>query len=412
MRRFRPHVTNIFWSNCNTGIIAGSGLAMSVMFIRIAGKELYGQYLFVIAIVGLFSIIAISGSRTVVFRTVSQGYDGVYRKATSFSFLWSLLGIPALIVTGILFYLLKTKTLGASLMIAALFFPFVTSLENWTLFLKGRSEFWKLALFNLARFLTSLLAIGAAILFTKNLIAILLTYFVVHSAFNILYHVNSLRSLRNAKVDSGWKKQSYALTIMELSSIAFGRVDILLVAAFLPMERVAIYGIVMKLVGVLLTATKSSVEAILPRVFRSDKVTIRYFYKFFLLSFLAPVILALLIKYPITWIYGQAYSELIVFTQVYLAIIPFYFLTSISTCFMIKYQLNKEINFSRITSMIAVSVFYVLLVPLYGVWGGIASSIFYYIIQLIVNLSLLMIRKPKWTGCSAYVTPFSQSEEL
>lgn len=404
IRRFRPHVTNIFWSNCNTGIIAGSGLAMSVIFIRIAGKELYGQYLFVMAIVGLFSIISIPGSRAVVFRTVAQGYDDVYRKATNFSFLWSLLGIPTLIVTGILFYLFKTKTAGTSLMIAALFFPFVTSLENWTLFLKGRSEFWKLALFNMARFLTSLLAIGAAIFFTKNIIAILLAYFIVHSAFNILYHVNSLRSIRNAKVDSGWKKQSYALTVMELSSIVFGQVDILLIAVFLPMERVAIYGLVMKLVGVLLMATKSTVEAILPKLFASQQITIVSFYKVSLLFFTLAAVLCIVIKHPILWIYGQSYSELVLLTQVYLTILPVFFMHLIANSFLIKYQLNKEINFSRITSIIAVSVFYALLIPLYGVWGGIISSMLYFIIQLIINLFLLRLRKTRWT-CIENVHP-------
>ncbi|MHC4074940.1 MAG: lipopolysaccharide biosynthesis protein [Planctomycetota bacterium] len=362
---------------------------MSVIFIRIAGKELYGQYLFVIAIVGLFSITSISGSKIVVLRTVAQGYDGVYRKATRFSFLWSLLGIPALIVTGILFCLFKTKTLGISLMIAALFFPFVTSLENWVLFLKGRSEFWKLALFNLARFLTSLLAITAAILFTRNLVVILLAYFVVHSIFNTYYHLKCLNSLGYQKIDSGWKKQSYALTIMELSSVVFGKVDILLVAAFLPMEQVAIYGIVMKLVGVFLTATKNMVEAILPKIFMLEKITISYFYKFFLLSFLVPIVLVLIVRYPIIWIYGTECSELVPFTQLYLFVIPIYFLFSLASHFMIKYQMNKEINYSTILGIVAVTILYLVLIPIYGIWGGIVSSILFFAIHTAISLMFL-----------------------
>jgi len=389
MHRLKPHLTNIFWSNLNAGILAGSGLAMSVVFIRFAGKELYGQYLFVMAIVGLFSIISISGSRTVVFRAASLGCDGVYRQATNFSFLWSLLGIPTLIITGILFYLFKTKTLGMCLVIAALFFPFVTSLENWILFLKGKSEFYKLALFNLAKFLTSLLAIGAAILFTKDIIAILLTYFIIHSAFNILYHANVLKSLRNAKIDSGWKKQSYALTIMELSSIVFGRVDILLVAAFLPMDRVAVYGLVMKLVGVLITATKSTVEAVLPKIFKSKKINVNYFYKFFLLSFLVPIILSQLIRYPIIYIYGSKCDEVVPFVQLYLFAIPIYFLFLLLSNFMIKHQMNKEINYSTILSVIMGTILYIVLIPIYGVWGGIVSSILYFAVQIVASLAFL-----------------------
>jgi len=95
--------------------------------------------------------------------------------------------------------------------------------------------------------------------------------------------------------------------------------------------------------------------------------------------------------------YSQKYSEVIVFSQVYLAIIPFYFLNSITNNFLIKYQLNKEINFSRIISIIAVIVLYSLLIPLYGIWGGVISSMLYFISQLIINLFFLMIRKSKYS---------------
>lgn len=395
IEELKPHTPNIFWSNLNQGVTTASALVLSIIFTRLGNKELYGQYLFVLAVFGLFSIVSIPGVKTVILRTTAQGHDGVYRKATRFSFFWSLPGVLLLVITGISFYLFKTKILGIILVAFALFFPLVTSLQNWIFFLKGRSEFRTLALYNFIKLLVGLIAITLSIVFTGNLVIILLAYFLVDGGLNVLYHIKSLGLLRNDELDAGWKKQSYALTIMDLSSIIFGRVDVVLIGALLTYEQVAIYGLVMKFADAFFQLIRGTIEAVLPNLFQSKKITVRYFYKFFFLSFLVPIILYSIIKYPILFLYPQDYSDVVRFSKVYLAIIPFYFFNSIASCFMVKYQLNAEINISRITSMIILIGLYSVLIPLYGIWGGVVSSMLYFIVQLLLNLFLLKIRRAK-----------------
>ena len=401
IEELRPHTPNIFWSNLNQAVMTVFALVTSVSFARLGGefgKELYGQYLFVLGMFGLFGVVSIPGLRAVIFRTTSQGYEGVYRRATTFSFLWSLLGVPLLVTAGILIYLFKTRILGISLIAVALFFPFEISLKNWMLLLKGRSDFRKLSFYNSIKFFIALLAVTASIVFTRNIIVILIAYFLVNSGFNILYHLKALNSLKNDEVDEGWKRQGFALTILDLSTVIFGRIDIVLIGALLPFGEVAIYGLVMKFVGVFLEGIRSTMEAIGPNLFQSKKITIGYFYKFFLLSFLIPIILYPIIKYPILFLYGGEFSEVVGFSQLYVFIIPFCFLNMAATYFMIKYKLNREINISRITSMIAVVVLYAILIPLYGIKGGVISSMLYFVIQLAMNLFLLQVRKAKNIG--------------
>jgi len=405
----RPHASNILWSNVNQVVIVLANLGISIVFARFADKALYGQFLFILATFSLLSIVSIPGTRTVIFRTVAQGYDGVYAKATSFSFLWSMLGIPLVVITGVILYHVKSKILGTSLVACALLFPFVTSLQNWMLFLKGRADFKRLSIYSLIKFLTILIAVALSIILSKNLIVILLAYYFTITGFNIFYHLKSLRILRNDRIDQGWKKQSFALTIMDLSVIAFGQVDIVLIGALLPLEQVAIYGLVMKFVDVFLKTIKCTVEGILPSLFRS-KVTVKYFYKFFFISFLIPVILYPVIRFPILFLFSRKYSDVIIFSKVYIAVIPFYFLDSIANCFLIKYQLNMEINISRIVSIIAVIILYAILIPWYGIWGGVISSILYYMIQLMMNLIMLRVGKPEY-GANPECIPMN-SEDL
>jgi O-antigen/teichoic acid export membrane protein len=400
VEELKPHTPNIFWSNVNHVVMTSFALVTSIAFARLggeSGKELYGQYLFMLAMFGLFGVVSVPGLRAVIFRTTAQGYEGVYRRATRFSFLWSLIGIPLLVIAGILIYLFKTKILGIGLIAVALFFPFEISLQNWMLFLKGKSEFRRLAFYNSIKFFVNLAAVVASIVFTGNIIVILVAYFLVNSGFNIFYHLKIVSSLKNDEVDEGWKRQGFALTILDLSTVIFGRVDVVLVGALLTYEEVAIYGLVMKLVGVFLEGIRSTMEAVVPNLYQSRKITIRYFYKFFLLSFLVPIILYPLIKYPVL-LYGQGYTDVIGFSQRYVFIIPIYFLNTIATHFMIKYKLNKEINLSRITSMIAVVILYATLIPLYGIKGGVISSMLYFVIQLATNLFLLRVRTPKEIG--------------
>ena len=401
VEEIKPHTSKIFWSNINQGLTTAFALAVSIILIRLDSKEVYGQYLFILGIFGLFSIISIPGVRICVFRTAAQGYDGVYHRATRFSFLWSLLGIPLLVITGVFIYIFKARILGIGLIAVALFFPFEEGLQNWILFLKGRSEFRRLAFYNSIKFFISLAAVTASIVFTGNIIVMLVVYFLGNSGFNIFYHLKAVNSLKNDEVDKGWKRQSLALTIVILSTIVFGRVDIVLIGALLPFGEVAIYGLVMKFTDVFFRIIQSTAEAIIPNLYQSKKITIRYFYKFFLLSFLIPIMLYPLIKYPVLLLYGResldevGFSKVVDFSQLYVFIIPFYFLDTIATHFMIKYKLNREINISRIASMIAVVVLYAILIPLYGIKGGVISSMLYFVIQLVMNLFLLRVRKPE-----------------
>ncbi len=411
IREVRPHTTNIFWSNLNQMVITIMALLVSIVFANFATKELYGQYLFVLSWFGLFLIVSIPGAQTVVFRTSAQGYDGVYRKATMFRFLCSLFGIPLLMITGIIFYLFKSEIIGVSFIGFSLFFPFMTSLQNWTLFLKGRSQFRKLAICNLIKLSVNLIAVALSIIFAGKLVIILGGYFLVNSGFNIFYYLKLLKLRRNDNLDANWKKQSYALTTMTLSTIAFGKVDVALMGTLLTWEQVAVYNVVMKFVNIFFSIIKSTVEAILPNLYQSKKITIRYFYKFFAALFLIPIILYPLVKYPILFLYRQ-YPEVIGYAQVYLTVIPFYFLNMITTHLMVKYKLNKEINISRIVSIVAVIVLYAVLIPLYGIWGGVISSMLYFILQLVLNLFMLKSRNPEYSSQSENTAVFSEESTL
>lgn len=383
---------NALWSNINQIVITFAALIISVIFTRLGTQELYSQYLFVLGILGIFVIFTIPGIRTLILKNIAQKKEGIYKVGTNYGFIWGLITIPLIIITGLYFYFYRSETIGLALIISSFFFPFVNSLQTWMFALKGRGYFKKLAIFNIIKFSINVITVTIAIVLSKNLTIILATYFIVHSIFHIIYHGLVLKTL-NQEIFPKWKKHAFALTIMDFSGMIYGRIDIVLIGLLLPIELVAIYGLTMKFVDIFIRATRSTVEVILPKLFVSTEIKINYFYKYFLISFIFPIILYPIIKYPILLLYGNDYAEVIQCSQLYLLAIPFFFLSVVSTNLIIKHELNKQLNINRIASIIFVLILYFVTIPLWGIYGGIISSILYHVFQVITNIITLKRKK-------------------
>lgn len=145
----------------------------------------------------------------------------------------------------------------------------------------------------------------------------------------------------------------------------------------------------MKLGGVFFKLIKGTFEAVLPKIYKSEKLNISSFYKIFLVSFLFPLLIIPFVKYPILFLYGEDFNDVIFLSQIYLLAIPFYLFYTISLSFLIKENLNKEINASRIYAMITVLVSYFILIPTLGALGGVLSSIIFFAFQSVYNFFVL-----------------------
>lgn len=119
-------VKNGFWVILRQGVGAITGLALSVAFARLATQEVFGQYQFILSILSIVSILSIPGLNTSIIRSAARGCDGDYKEVVRVSFIWSLLGVPALLIIGGYYYIYQSHPLGIALMISSIFFRFFT----------------------------------------------------------------------------------------------------------------------------------------------------------------------------------------------------------------------------------------------------------------------------------------------
>lgn len=117
-------------------------LALSVAFARLGGKELYGQYQFVLAIVSFLAILTIPGLNIVALKAVAQDRPSVLVGATRISFRASFLLSLAVFLIGMFYLFSKGQpAVGWSLIGASLLLPFFYAPNGWYAFYEGQLDF-------------------------------------------------------------------------------------------------------------------------------------------------------------------------------------------------------------------------------------------------------------------------------
>lgn len=237
-------IKNEFCVYLRQAVILITGVAVSVAFARLASKEVFGQYNFILAILAIFSVLSIPGLKNAVLRSVARGREGSYNAAVKTSFLWSLLGIPALLAVGGYHYYYSTPTIGICLMISSVFFPFIHALNIWSSFFQGKRRFDLIAKYGSIQSTVNATAI-IAILFLNptHLVLIVVTNLITNCLLTCLFYLRSQRYIENKARDNECKKYGYFLTTANIAGALSGNIDKILLGILLGPSQLAIYSI-------------------------------------------------------------------------------------------------------------------------------------------------------------------------
>ena len=264
-------VKNGFWVFLRQGIGAVCGLALSIAFARLAAQEVFGQYQFILSVLSIVSIFSVPGLNTSLTRSVARGFDGDYKKVVRISFLWSLLGIPALFLLGGYYYLYQNHSLGIALMFSSVFFPFFYAPNTWDAFLQGKSKFDISTKYSLIQaIINSLATISIIFFFRNNLFIIMITYFVSYTFFNGYYYLISLKYVENKKKSVDTINYGWFLTKINFLGIVAANIDSILVGILLGPVNLAIYSIVSLVAIKVKDLTKSVGVLFIPKIAKAE----------------------------------------------------------------------------------------------------------------------------------------------
>lgn len=235
---------NGLWISIRQGVVALSSLAMIAVFSRYVSPEIFGKYQFILSIVSLAMIFSLPGMSTALVQTAARGKDGFYKDAFRRSVRMSIVGSGVLVLVGG-YYFLSSVELGVSIFTVAVAFPFVSSFGLWEAYLQGRERF-DIAARNasIMALLQALAVCGAAIIFPRYLIAVVLAYAVSIGLANAIYYRASQSTVRNDETEEESVRFGYFMTKMGVLGVLSEQIDKLLVGILLGPSQLAVYAII------------------------------------------------------------------------------------------------------------------------------------------------------------------------
>lgn len=394
-------IKNYSWMSLDRIIAALIGLGVSVIFARIATKEVFGLYSFLISVLALLTLFSMPGMNTSIFRGVSKGFDGTYKKAARFMFLSSTIGIPILLGLGIYHYYFVSKILGLCFMFSSVLFPFYYPPKVWSGLLQAQEKFREFAIYNSILSILRSFIVASVIFISKgSLFPIFMSFILVDVCVNSYFYLKTLKFVRNDKVEAGWKSTGYKLLIPTLFDQFYNNIDKLVLIFFLGAEKLAIYSIAAGIVTIVNGLLGRIIRVYSPKIYRTNTNDFVHIMKkmvipiTFVLSFVV-IVLFLLLPVIIEILYSTKYLESIVYAQAYLLIIPFYYWTAVSSGILFKEKKENFYTLSVVVSGIVNILLYVILIPSIGMMGGVIGSIAFFAIQAVMRWTYILTKLRK-----------------
>jgi O-antigen/teichoic acid export membrane protein len=233
-----------FWLTLGQIVSSLSAFLLSLAFANLLPKETYGNYKYILSIVGILTIPTLSGMGTAITQAVARGYEGSLIPALKTKIRWGLLGgLASLILAGYYFYQDNT-TLTISFLISAVFLPFMDSFGIYDALLQGKKLFDISTKYFIISQIIAIASLVTVLFFTQNLFLIIFTYFASWTLMRFIFLKLTLKNFPlNQNQDPSTISYGKHLSLMGIISTIANYLDRLLIFHYLGAAEVAIYSI-------------------------------------------------------------------------------------------------------------------------------------------------------------------------
>lgn len=382
---------------------------LSVLYARLLSKEVYGNYRYILSIVGVLGIFALPGMPTAIIRSVARGFEGTFRKAAKIIFFFSFTIPLAGAMIGLFFFQRGSFDIAAGIFFASLLSPFAEGLGNWRSYFDGKREFQKKTLLNLtAHLMRGFIMVNVVLfIYIASLNAIYAVILLATASMfsqavpNTIFFLRTIREVsKHAPVEPGSIAYGIHKSFAAIpSTIAFS-IDGILLYAFLGPTALAVYSIATAIPEQLKALVLSATDVAFPKISRkmTDPEQRRALQKTIFQKIIRAMffIVALVIFYVITapflyTLFFPQYREAIFFTQIYalpLILLPF---SVFDTMITAEGNIKKIYAYNISSPVIQISAL-ALLIPFFGIWGAIIARIIGRILNYIFLFVLFKIK--------------------
>jgi O-antigen/teichoic acid export membrane protein len=356
-------------------------LLLSVTFARLVSQEMYGQWSYILSVIGICAILTLPGMHTAITQSVASGNDRILIEGTKQRFKWSTLGILAMIGIGLYYFISGSPELGKGFLLASLFFPFYQNFDSYEPYFSGKKQFDRLARYRIAVNITAVLITILVIYLSRNLMLIVVSYLFSFSLLRGYFFKRTLGSITRQGHDPEAISFGNHMTVAQIPVIIRQQYDRLVVALFLSFPELAVYTIALGFASLLGPLSSIISSLILPKLSQMDKKTayLEVRKRWLLVVAGAGVICGLLIllcPYIIPFLYSQKYADSVLYAQLLLiSVVIAAPVTIISKALLPSQRRVKDLYKLRIYGSITEIALLTVLVLKFGLMGAVIAII-------------------------------------
>lgn len=381
-----------FWLTFSMLLIAISGIFLSSTFARFLTKDVFGQYSYLMSILGLAGLATLPGMSQAVLQGASENKDGVYRKSIITVFKWSLIGALALILFSIYYFFVNNNNLSVAILISAIVFPINAASNLYISFLSGKKKFRHVAIYGTISQLASILATAFALFVYPSLIVIALFSAWSTAIVNVCLTFYSFKYIANNSQDNKLITLGFHLSFSQIFMILADYLDRLLIPILLGFTNNAVYAIAilipMQIHGFLkmfMTLGQPKVSELNSKGLKKGLIVKSLQLEIFTIIIIATYIINSPIIFNI--LYPNYAGDAILLSQIF-SLSLLYFPGNILSLLFIREKTPSAIHTINIlyAGFTVVSLF--IFIPIFGLIGAIIAKLFCRLLQFILQIYL------------------------
>lgn len=291
------------------------GLLTTYLFTNYTSKETYGNFGYLLSVLGVASLTALPGVNTAIMYSTAKGYSGALRYGTWLRLRTVWLGVVGMLVVAVGLALANRTSTASYVAIGAVLLPLIHGFTGFSAFLQGQARFGEYAVVNLlievGKVVTMLLAVFILHLDGVPLVGTFFLAIAFLTTATCLPYIALSRGERGPQFDTMGRTLTGAAVLATLAQQA----DRLIVGTFLGMGSMAAYNLGFTLTDPLRNFGKLVARLLFPKIVHMDALAPLFLKKYALaLALLAATLGLLVIVYWVGFpiiqpIFFKEYSE-------------------------------------------------------------------------------------------------------
>lgn len=389
-----------FWQMTErvSGIL--SGLVTTWAFANLLPATSYGEYKYVLSLAMLLTTFSLTGIGIAVAKAAAQGHDGTYKKAFSVSYKYSVALIAIALAAAAHYWTRGNTTLGAGLLLIAVFQPLINSTNVFGHYLIGKKRFDLKTRYAAIQQILVTVGLLSALLLTKSVPMLLAAYFfLTAAACTWIYLRVGADVAKDTAVEAGFERYAKHLSVIRVLGYVASQIDSILLFQLAGAGTLAAYSVAI-VIPVHVKALSKNLGSIAFAKFAAndERRTVQNLFKkaglLFLLLLAVTIVYIVLAPFVFDVFFPQ-YRHAVFASQVVALTIPFSTRLVFQGLFEARGKIREQYTVNIFSGLLLILTFSTL-IPLYGLMGAVYARLISRVATTCVSTYLLLRIKNTW----------------